>query len=44
MKCTVAIRPEPPPEKPPPQIPVDDVEAAALALAAGDAPRTSASS
>jgi hypothetical protein len=32
MKCVVAIRPKPPPEKPP-QIPVDDVEATALALA-----------
>jgi hypothetical protein len=33
MKCTIAIRPKPPPEKPAPQIPVDDAEAAALALA-----------
>jgi hypothetical protein len=33
MKCVVAIRPKPPPEKPAPQIPIDDVEATALALA-----------
>jgi hypothetical protein len=32
MKCTVAIRPKPPPEKPAPQIPVDDAEALALFL------------
>jgi hypothetical protein len=32
MKCTVAIR-RPKPEKPAPQIPLDDAEVAALALA-----------
>jgi hypothetical protein len=33
MKCTVSIRPKPPPEKPAPPMPVNDPEAAALALA-----------
>jgi hypothetical protein len=32
MRCTVAIRPKPPPETPAAQIPVDDSEALAMFL------------